>query len=80
MKWSAALIAELEAVRAQPQVRPRKMFGYDALFVNGNIAVGLWQNSRVVKLAADDQAALLDRRLAASKQTLGKKAAVTRAR
>lgn len=65
MKWikpSAGLIAELQVVRAQlPQAEPRKMFGYDALFVNGNMAVGLWQNTCVVKLAQPDQDELLAR-------------------
>lgn len=68
MKWtkpSPGLIAELKAVREQlPLAQPRKMFGYDALFVNGNMAVGLWQNTCVVKLAPRDQSELLARGLA----------------
>lgn len=40
------------------------MFGYDALFVNGNMAVGLWQNTCVVKLGEADRAGLLERGVA----------------
>ena len=51
IKPSPGLIAEFKAVVAQlPQGEPRKMFGYDAVFVNGNMAVGLWQNTAVMKL------------------------------
>ncbi|HKY39663.1 MAG TPA: TfoX/Sxy family protein [Polyangiaceae bacterium] len=64
-KPSPGLIAEFRAVLEQlPRAEPRKMFGYDAAFVNGNMAVGLWQNTCVVKLSEDDQAKLLERRLA----------------
>jgi TfoX/Sxy family transcriptional regulator of competence genes len=64
-KPSPGLIAEFRAVLEQlPRAEPRKMFGYDAAFVNGNMAVGLWQNTCVVKLAEADQAKLLKRRLA----------------
>lgn len=38
----------------------RKMFGYDALFVNGNMAIGLWQNTCVAKLAPSDRVKLLE--------------------
>lgn len=62
VKPSPGLIAELKAVASQlPQAQPRKMFGYDALFVNGNMAVGLWQNTCVVKVSETDQAKLLKR-------------------
>jgi TfoX/Sxy family transcriptional regulator of competence genes len=61
-KPSAGLIAEFKAVVAQlPHGEPRKMFGYDAVFVNGNMAVGLWQNTCVMKLTEADQAKLLGR-------------------
>ncbi len=64
-KPSPGLIAEFRAVLEQlPRAEPRKMFGYDAAFVNGNMAAGLWQNTCVVKLSAEDQAKLLKRRLA----------------
>ncbi|HYJ11071.1 MAG TPA: TfoX/Sxy family protein, partial [Polyangiaceae bacterium] len=52
IKPSPGLIAEFKAVVAQlPRAEPRKMFGYDAAFVNGNMAVGLWANTCVLKLA-----------------------------
>lgn len=64
-KPSPALIAELKWVASQlPLALPRKMFGYDALFVNGNMAVGLWQNTCVIKVSAADQAELLKRGVA----------------
>ena len=60
IKPSPGLIAEFRAVVGQlPQGEPRKMFGYDALFVNGNMAVGLWQNMCVVKVSESDQAKLI---------------------
>ena len=65
IKPSPGLIAEFKAVVAQlPRGEPRKMFGYDALFVNGNMAVGLWQNTCVVKVSPADSEKLLKRRQA----------------
>lgn len=62
VKPSPGLIAEFKAVMAQlPRAQPRKMFGYDALFVNGNMAVGLWANTCVLKLAEADREKLLKR-------------------
>ena len=62
VKPSAGLIAEFKAVVSQlPLGQPRKMFGYDALFVNGNMAVGLWQNTCVVKVSEADQDQLIAR-------------------
>jgi TfoX/Sxy family transcriptional regulator of competence genes len=62
IKPSPGLIAEFKAVVQQlPRGEPRKMFGYDAVFVNGNMAAGLWQNTCVVKLSEADQAGLLKR-------------------
>jgi TfoX/Sxy family transcriptional regulator of competence genes len=61
-KPSASLVTEFKWVASElPLAQPRKMFGYDALFVNGNMAAGLWQNTCLVKLSAEDQAALLER-------------------
>ncbi|HET9931181.1 MAG TPA: TfoX/Sxy family protein, partial [Polyangiaceae bacterium] len=60
VKPSQGLILEFKAVVAQlPRAEPRKMFGYDAAFVNGNMAVGLWQDTCVLKLSAQHQAELL---------------------
>ncbi|MDF3070576.1 MAG: hypothetical protein K0R38_6177 [Polyangiaceae bacterium] len=61
-KPSASLVTEFKWVQSQlPRAQPRKMFGYDALFVNGNMAIGLWQNTCVAKLSSVDQAELLAR-------------------
>jgi hypothetical protein len=58
---SAALVERFDAVAARhPQARRRKMFGYPALVVGGNYATGLYEESWVVRLAADDLQALLD--------------------
>lgn len=60
IKPSPGLIAEFKAVVTQlPRAEPRKMFGYDAAFVNGNMAVGLWQNTCVVKVSEADGSQLL---------------------
>lgn len=60
-KPSQGLILEFKAVVAQlPRAEPRKMFGYDAAFVSGNMAVGLWQDTCVLKLSPADQAKLLE--------------------
>lgn len=65
LKPSAGLIAEFKAVVTQlPSGEPRKMFGYDAVFVRGNMAVGLWRNTCVVKVSLADQAKLLESGLA----------------
>jgi TfoX/Sxy family transcriptional regulator of competence genes len=48
------------------------MFGYDALFVNGNMAVGLWQNTCVVKVSESDQAKL-PKKKASSARKIGSK-------
>ncbi len=59
-KPSTGLIAEFKAVQQElREAAPRKMFGYDALFVNGNMAVGLWQNTCVLKLSREHRAELL---------------------
>lgn len=59
-KPSPGLIAEFRAVVAELRgAEPRKMFGYDAFFVNGNMAAGLWQDTCVFKLSAPDLDAFL---------------------
>ena len=40
-------------------VERRKMFGYPAAFVNGNMACGLHQNGLILRLGDDDRAALV---------------------
>jgi TfoX/Sxy family transcriptional regulator of competence genes len=54
-KPSPGLIAEFKAIVAGlAGAEPRKMFGYDAFFVNGNLAAGLWQDTCVFKLSPAD--------------------------
>jgi len=50
-KSSPALVARFEAVAARhPEARRKPMFGYPALFVGGNYATGLYEESWVVRL------------------------------
>lgn len=59
-KPSAGLIEEFKAAtRDIPGAMPRKMFGYDCIFVNGNFAAGLWRDTCVFKLADEDAARLV---------------------
>ena len=44
------------ATAAMPGVEPRKMFGYPAAFVNGNMFSGLFQSSMVLRLSESDRA------------------------
>ena len=39
-----------EATEGIPDLEPRKMFGFPAVFVNGNLAAGLHQESVMVRL------------------------------
>ncbi len=48
-----------EVLSTRPHASPRKMFGYPAAFVNGNLATGLHQASWFVRLSASDAAELL---------------------
>ena len=59
-KSSPELVERFDAVAARhPDAQRRKMFGYPALFVGGNYATGLYEESWVVRLAPDDLEALL---------------------
>ena len=59
-KSPVALVARFdEAAARHPQADRRKMFGYPALFVGGNLATGLFAESWMVRLAPDDLASLL---------------------
>ena len=54
------LVERFEGVAARhPQARRRKMFGYPALFVGGNMATGLFADRWVVRMAPADLHALL---------------------
>jgi len=55
MKWqksSQGLIDLFESVMPGPPAVQRKMFGYPAGFVNGNMFVGLFQESMILRLPA----------------------------
>src|SRR5262249_9560290 len=45
------------ATAALPGVEPRKMFGYPAAFVNGNMFSCLFQSSMILRLSGGDRAA-----------------------
>ena len=59
MKWPPASPANVRAfARATGRLRgveARKMFGYPAVFVNGNMIAGLVRDRMVIRLAADDR-------------------------
>jgi TfoX/Sxy family transcriptional regulator of competence genes len=48
-----------EVARRHPTAQQRKMFGYPALFVGGNMACGLFAGGWVVRLAEADAAEAL---------------------
>ncbi len=59
-KSPADLVARFDAVATRhPDAERRKMFGYPALFVGGNMATGLYEDRWVVRLFDDDLARLL---------------------
>jgi len=54
------LIARFDAIAARVAgAERRKMFGYPALFAGGNLATGLFAHAWMVRLGAEDLAALL---------------------
>jgi TfoX/Sxy family transcriptional regulator of competence genes len=55
MKWqksSQGLVDLFESVMPGPPAMQRKMFGYPAGFVNGNMFMGLFQESMILRLPA----------------------------
>lgn len=48
-----------EAVPDDPRVEPRKMFGYPCCFVNGNMFMGLHQESFIIRLKDTDREKIL---------------------
>ena len=54
--WSKAFEA---AVAEDPRVERKKMFGYAAIFVNGNHAAGLHSDGLVLRLAPADRDKIL---------------------
>ena len=61
-KWKPAPQQWIDAFDAAlpDETERRKMFGYPAAFVNGNMAAGLHQNDLVLKLDDKDRAALMN--------------------
>jgi TfoX/Sxy family transcriptional regulator of competence genes len=54
------LVARFDATAARfPEARPRKMFGYPALFVGGNLVTGLFADGWMIRLAEADLAEVL---------------------
>lgn len=62
MKWRKApqqLIDIFNAVAPSPPATLRKMFGYPAAFVNGNMFMGLFQEDMILRLPEAERAELL---------------------
>ena len=54
------LVARFDATAAQfPDAERRKMFGYPALFVGGNLVTGLFARQWMIRLPDEDRAELL---------------------
>jgi TfoX/Sxy family transcriptional regulator of competence genes len=54
------LVARFEAVAERfPEAQRRKMFGYPALFVGGNLVTGLFADSWMIRLGEADLAEIL---------------------
>jgi TfoX/Sxy family transcriptional regulator of competence genes len=60
-KWQPAPQEWIDAFDAAlpKDVERRKMFGYPAAFVNGNMAAGLYRDDLVLKIDEKDRAALM---------------------
>jgi TfoX/Sxy family transcriptional regulator of competence genes len=62
MKWrkpSEELIKTFEAIVPGPPAVTRKMFGFPAAFVNGNMFIGLHQEDMLVRLPEEPRTKLL---------------------
>ena len=63
MKWRKApeaLVRKFAAiVPPDPRVEQRKMFGYPAAFVAGNLFMGLYQDALILRLSDEDRRAFL---------------------
>ena len=60
-KSSPELIARFDAAAARfPEAERRKMFGYPALFVGGNLTTGLFAQTWMIRLPDEDRAGLLE--------------------
>jgi TfoX/Sxy family transcriptional regulator of competence genes len=59
-KSSPELVARFDATATRfPEAERRKMFGYPALFVGGNLVTGLFGQRWMIRLADDDRTELL---------------------
>jgi TfoX/Sxy family transcriptional regulator of competence genes len=59
VKSSPELVARFDAAATRfPEAERRKMFGYPALFVGGNLVTGLFAESWMIRLGDEDRAAL----------------------
>lgn len=59
-KSPAELVARFDAAADRfPDAQRRKMFGYPALFIGGNLVTGLFADSWMIRLAPDDLADLM---------------------
>lgn len=59
-KSPAELVARFDAAAGRfPAAQHRKMFGYPALFIGGNLVTGLFADSWMIRLAPDDLADLM---------------------
>jgi TfoX/Sxy family transcriptional regulator of competence genes len=55
------LIARFDTIAGRfPAAERRKMFGYPALFVGGNLVTGLFADRWMIRLGADDLASMFD--------------------
>jgi TfoX/Sxy family transcriptional regulator of competence genes len=63
MKWRKApeaLVQKFDIlVPHDPRIERRKMFGYPAAFVGGNLFMGLYQDSLMLRLSEEDRAEFL---------------------
>ena len=62
MKWRKSpvgLISFLAEVTKDIDCEPRKMFGYPAYFINGNMFICAFQESLIIRLSGKDKAKVL---------------------
>src|SRR5947207_15404751 len=62
VKWVKSppeLVALFASIMPGPPVEPRKMFGYPAGFVGGNMFGGLFQDKLILRLGESDRASFL---------------------
>jgi len=61
VKSPPELVARFETIAERhPEAQRRKMFGYPALFVGGNLVTGLFADRWMIRLAPDDLSSMLE--------------------